>query len=217
MKMKLLVTIILTTVLVTTISTAQVNKNSAFVSGLVGGAAVSNSEINSGNSIAITFGGSFGIPVAKNFFIYTRSSYSSKSNIHSYYNTSYITSQINFSDEFVKVNSSFSQLLINSGLLYNIYITDDITIGLSSGISFAVINQEAKLIGGHVISSLDNENIWGYFGGLSLEKYWGEEDITTFAEFQYNYANSDASYIISALNAVNFTFGVRYYLGSRSY
>jgi hypothetical protein len=188
-----------------------------FVSGLVGAAQVNNSRINTRESVAITFGGSFGIPVTNNLFIYARSSYSSKSNFQSYYNSSYLTSQINFSDEFVKVNSSFSLLLLNGGLLYNFPLYKDLLLGISAGVSFAVINQEANLIGGHIVSNIDNENIWGYFGGLSLEKSWGEENITTFAELQYNYANSDAYYIASALNAVNFTFGIRYYLSGRSF
>ncbi len=86
------------------------------------------------------------------------------------------------------------------------------TLGVNGGASFSVINQDAKLKGGHVISSVNNEAIWGYFGGMIVEKLWDEGDVSTFFEAQYNYARSDASYRISALNTMNFTFGVRYYL-----
>ncbi|MGD8305698.1 MAG: hypothetical protein PVF17_03510 [Ignavibacteria bacterium] len=199
------------------ISNAQINKSSAFISGLVGGAQINNSGINSDGSLALTFGGSFGIPLTKHLFLYARTSYSSKSNFQSFYNTSSILSQISFSDEYAEARSSFSQLLINGGLLYNFYVADDLTIGVSSGLSFFVVNQEAKLLGGHVISNIDNETVWGYFAGLMVEKGWGDDDLTTFAEAQYNYANSDASYIVNALNAFNFTFGVRYYLSSRRF
>ena len=192
-------------------------KKSAFVSGIMGGARISNAGDGGETPVAITFGGSFGFPITKNLFIYTRGAYTSKSNFQSYYNTSYITSQIQFSDQFVEVNSSFSQLLFNGGLLYNFYLSDEFTIGLSTGVTFSVVNQEAKLIGGHVISIIDNEAIWGYFGGVLLEKSWEDSDVTTFVEAQYNYAQSDAPYHASALNTMNFTFGVRYYLSNRSF
>ena len=84
-------------------------------------------------------------------------------------------------------------------------------------ITFSVVNQEAKLIGGHVVSSIDNETIWGYFGGMMVEKSWEDSNASTFIEAQYNYAVSDAPYHASALNNLNFTFGVRYYLSRRSF
>lgn len=193
------------------------NKKAAFISGLVGAASINNSGINDHNSYALTFGGSFGIPLTKNLFLYNRSSYTSMSNFQSYYNTSFITSQFQYSDQLALVNSSFSQLVINSGLLYNFYVSQFVTLGVSSGVTFAVLNQDAKLVGGHVISDVDNETIWGVFGGLMAEKGWEDSNITTFVEAQYNYAQSDAAYHSNALNRMNFTIGVRYYLDRRSF
>jgi hypothetical protein len=201
----------------TDVEAQGINKKSSFISGLVGAAQVSNSSTSREGSVALTFGGSFGFPITKNLYIYTRGSYSSKSNFQSYYNTAHLTTQFQLSDQFVEVNSSFNQLLLNAGLLYTFYLSKEFSLGVSGGISFAVVNQEAQLIGGHVISSIDNEAIWGYFGGLMIEKGWEETNVTTFAEAQYNYAQSDAPYHTSALNAVNFTFGVRYYLNRRGF
>jgi len=199
------------------ISAQNFRKKSAFVSGLIGGAQISNSNNGSENPVAISFGGSFGIPITKNLFLYTRGSFTSKSNFQSFYNTSYLSSQIQFSDQFVEVNSSFSQLLFNGGLLYSFNLSDEFALGISGGATFAVINQEAKLLGGHVISKVDNETIWGYFGGAMVEKYWEDNNITTFIEAQYNFLQSDALYHPTALNNLNFTFGVRYYLSRRSF
>jgi len=192
-------------------------KKSSFISGLVGAAQVSNSGNSRTGSVALTFGGSYGFPITKNLYIYTRGSYSSKSNFQSYYNTSYLTTQFQLSDQFVEANSSFNQLLLNAGLLYTFNVSKEFSLGVSGGVSFAVVNQEAQLIGGHVLSSIDNEAIWGYFGGLMVEKAWEETNVTTFAEAQYNFAQSDAPYHASALNTVNFTFGVRYYIDRRSF
>ena len=208
---------ILVLFLFTEVPAQSFHKKSAFVSGLVGAASLNNSGINERNSFALTFGGSFGIPVTKNLFLYTRTSYTSKSNFQSYYNTSYLTPQFQYSDQLSLVNSSFSQLLINTGLLYNFYLSQFFALGVSGGVTFAVLNQDAALVGGHVISKVDNETIWGAFGGLMAEKGWEDSNITTFAEAQYNYARSDASYHSNALNRMNFTFGIRYYLDRRSF
>jgi hypothetical protein len=201
----------------TDIDAQKLSKKSSFISGLVGAAQVGNSSNGRESGVALTFGGSFGFPITKNLYFYTRGSYSSKSNFQSFYNTSYLTSQFQLSDQFVEVNSSFNQLLLNVGLLYSFYLSKEFTLGISGGVTFAVVNQEAQLIGGHVISSIDNEAIWGYFGGLMIEKAWEESKVTTYAEAQYNFAQSSAPYHASALNAANFTFGVRYYMNRRDF
>ena len=199
-------------------SNAQTLDNrSAFISGLIGAAQINTSGSRSSSPIAVAFGGSFGYPIAKNLFLYTRAAYTSKSNFQSFYNSSYFTSRFQLSDQFVEVNSSFSQLLLNGGLLFNIILSEEFTLGLSSGVTFSVINQEAKLLSGDVVSRVDNETIWGCFGGLIIEKYWGDKNLTTFFEAQYNLAKSDARYHSAALNAMNYSFGVRYYLSKRSF
>lgn len=190
----------------------RLQKHSAFFSGLVGAANISSSGNEGRNPVSFAFGGSFGIPLAKNLFLYTRSSYSSKSNFQSFYNTSYFSGSFQLSDEFTEVNSSFSQLLFNSGLLYNISLSEEFVLGINGGVTFMVVNQEARLRTGTVVSSIENENIWGAFGGLILEKNWDDSDVSTFFEAQYNYARSDAFYRSNALSAMNYSVGVRYYL-----
>jgi len=194
---------------------SRIEHSSAFISGMVGTAKISLSGNGEQNPSALAFGGSFGIPIIKNLYLYTRSSYTSKSNFQSFYNTAYLNSSLSLTEEFVQANSSFSQLLINGGLLYNIRINEDFVLGLNGGLTFMVLNQEAKLRTGQVVSSIDNENIWGAFTGLIVEKSWDDSDVTTFFEAQYNYAKSDALYRSDALNVMNYTFGIRYYLSGR--
>jgi len=199
--------------------TAQNNRysNSFFLGGMAGAAQMNLSENEGRTPLSFVVGGSFGIPVpiVKNLFLYARTSYTSQSNFQSFYNTSYLNQSAQLSDGFVEVNSSFSQLILNGGLLYNFLITDDFVLGLNGGLTFMVVNQEAKLRTGTVISSVDNENIWGAFGGLIGEKRWEDSNFSTFLEVQYNYAESDAVYRPGALSAMNYTFGVRYYLAGR--
>lgn len=194
---------------------SRVELGSAFISGMVGTAKVSLSGNGEQNPMSLAFGGSFGIPIIKNLYLYTRSSYTSQSNFQSFYNTAYLNSSLSLPEEFVQVNSSFTQLLVNGGLLYNFRINEEFVLGLNGGLTYMVLNQEAKLRTGQVISSIDNENIWGAFGGVIVEKAWEDSDFTTFFEAQYNYAESDALYRSNALNVMNYTFGIRYYLSGR--
>jgi len=194
---------------------SRIEHSSAFISGMIGTAKVNFSGNGEQNALALAFGGSFGIPITKNLYLYTRSSYTSQSNFQSFYNTAYLNNSLSLTEEFVQVNSSIMQLLVNGGLLYNIRINEEFVLGLNGGLTFMVLNQQAKLRTGQVISSIDNENIWGAFGGVIVEKAWEDSDFTTFFEAQYNYAESDALYRSDALNVMNYTFGIRYYLSGR--
>ncbi len=199
------------------ISAQKFHKKSTFISGFAGAAQIGGSGNGNESPFALALGGSFGFPVTKNLYIYTRGAYTTKSNFQSFYNTSHLSGQYQISDQFIEVNSSFSQLLFNGGLLYSFNLSDEFALGVSGGVTFSVVNQEAKLLGGHVVSSIDNETIWGYFGGMMVEKSWEDSNASTFIEAQYNYAVSDAPYHATALNKLNFTFGVRYYLSRRSF
>jgi len=215
---KILLTII-TIFFLSSLLSAQLNRinNSAFLGGMAGAAKMNFSGTDGQSPLSFVVGGSFGIPVpfVENLFLYARTSYSSQSNFQSFYNTSYSNSSVQLSQDFVEVNSSFSQLILNGGLLYNFIITEEFTLGVNGGLTFMVVNQEAKLRRGTVISSVDNENIWGAFGGLIGEKRWDDSNFSTFLEVQYNYAESDAVYRPGSLSAMNYTFGVRYYLAGR--
>jgi len=200
-------------------STAQsyLKSSSPFLGGMAGVASVNLSRTDGQTPLSFAFGGSIGIPVpfVKNLFLYARTSYISQSNFQSFYNTSYLNGGIQLSDEFEEVNFSFSQLILNGGLLYNFIVTNEFVLGINGGLTFMVVNQEARLRTGRVISSVDNENIWGAFGGIIAEKRWDDSNFSTFAEAQYNYAESDAVYRPGALSAMNYTFGVRYYMAGR--
>jgi hypothetical protein len=191
--------------------------DSPFFGGMAGALSSGQSDSRGQKSVSFVFGGSVGIPVPliKNLFLYARTSYSSYSNFQSFYNTTYLNYSVQLSDEFVEVNSSFSQLILNGGLLYNFLVTEEFNLGVNGGLTFMVVNQEARLRTGRVISSVENENIWGAFGGVIAENRWDDSNFSTFVEAQYNYAESDAVYRPGALSAMNYTLGVRYYLAGR--
>jgi hypothetical protein len=214
---KIILLLFLPLISITSLAQINLKGSSPFISGMAGVASVNLSGSEGQNPMSFAFGGSIGVPVplVKNLFLYARTSYTSQSNFQSFYNTSYLNNVVQLSDEFEEVNSSFSQLILNGGLLYNFIISKEFVLGINGGLTFMVINQEARLRTGRVISSIDNERIWGAFGGLIAEKRWDDSNFSTFAEAQYNYAESDASYRPGALSTMNYTFGVRYYLAGR--
>lgn len=215
---KIIRPLILILCIAATINAQSYLKNSSpFLGGMAGVASVNLSSTDGQTPLSFAFGGSIGIPVpiVKNLFLYARTSYTSQSNFQSFYNTSYLNNIVQLSDEFVEVNSSFSQLILNGGLLYNFIVTDEFVLGINGGLTFMVVNQEARLRTGRVISSVENENIWGAFGGIIAEKRWDDSNFSTFVEAQYNYAESDAVYRPGSLSAMNYTFGVRYYLAGK--
>jgi hypothetical protein len=214
---KSLILLVLILVSFSLVGQVRIKSSSVFISGVAGAAQVNFSGNEGKSPLSFVFGGSFGIPVpfVKNLFFYARTSYSSQSNFQSFYNASYLNSTIQLSEAFTEVNSSFSQLILNGGLLYNFILTDEFTLGMNGGLTFMVVNQEARSRTGRVISSIDNERIWGAFGGLIGEKRWEDSNFSTFVEAQYNYAESDAFYRPGALSAMNYTFGVRYYFARR--
>ena len=191
--------------------------NSVFFGGMAGAAKLNFSGNDGQNPFSFVFGGSIGIPVPfiNNLYLYARTAYTSQSNFQSFYNTSYLNQNVHFSNEFVEVNSTFTQLILNGGLLYNFLVTDEFTLGVNGGLTYMIVNQEARLRTGVVISSVENENIWGAFGGVIGEKRWDDSNFSTFLEVQYNYAESDAVYRPGSLSAMNYTFGARYYLAGR--
>ena len=214
---KIILLLFLPLISITSLAQINLKGSSPFISGMAGVASVNLSGSEGQNPISFAFGGSIGVPVplVKNLFLYARTSYTSQSNFQSFYNASYLNNTVQLSDEFEEVNSSFSQLILNGGLLYNFIISKEFVLGINGGLTFMVINQEARLRTGRVISSIDNERIWGAFGGLIAEKRWDDSNFATFAEAQYNYAESDATYRPGALSTMNYTFGVRYYLAGR--
>lgn len=205
--------------LTTSTGMTQISKrsNSIFFGGMAGAAMINTSDNNGKTPVSFIVGGSIGIPVplVKNLFLYGKTSYTSQSNFQSFYNTSYLNQSVQLSNQLVEVNSSFSQLILNGGLLYNFLVTDEFVLGANGGLTFMVVNQEARLRTGTIISSVDNEKVWGAFGGLIGEKRWEDSNFSSFLEVQYNYAESDAVYRPGALSAMNYTFGVRYYVAGR--
>lgn len=188
-------------------------QDDAYVFGSLGGYS-SGSARNSAlrNSPAVVFSTGFGIPLYGAFSIYSRLSYIYKSNYIGTEYRSYLNSELEIMNELVQTNASFSQLLINGGLQYNIHLSKEINLGISGGVTYALVNHEAVLPSGLVLQRLDNTGVFGVFSGVSLEKYFSDSGASVFGEAQYNYAKKNVVYFRDKFSGMNFTIGGKFYL-----
>jgi hypothetical protein len=109
------------------------------------------------------------------------------------------------------VNASVGQLVVNGGLQYNIILSKELTIGLLGGITYTLVDQEARLFSGELIQRIDYQSFYGYFGGASVEKSFKNSDFSMFAEAIYNYIDDKSVYFRNVFSGMNFTIGGRYY------
>jgi hypothetical protein len=190
--------------------------NSTFISALMGTVQYGSPHYtNNNNAFAASGGGEFGIPVLNNTYIIGQISYQAISNYQTYLESSHIETNLGVVNELVKTNASFSHLIVSSGLQYTFSIYEDYKIGLSGGVQYSLINQEAYLSSGMLVRSLNNEGFFGYFGGILVEKTFKDKNYSIIGEAQYNYIQSDAVSYTDEFSGMNFFIGGRYYFNSR--
>jgi hypothetical protein len=192
---------------------AQVN-DGAFFSGSFGGYGNGNSSnyLRPRNVPSIVLSAGFGLPIIDRVYLYTKLSYISRTNYTAEENYNFIQPDLTTINELVLANASFSQLLFNGGLQYNIYITDDVTLGINSGLTYVLVNNKASLPNGAVLQQINDIGVFGVFGGVSLEKYIEDSNVAVFGEAQYNYVKKNMIYFRNKFSGMNFTVGARYYL-----
>ncbi len=155
----------------------------------------------------------FGFRIIDNVMFYTRAQYLSKSNFHSYYNSYNLDTDLRVVNEIGTANASVSQLIVNTGLQYNLYLSKELALGILGGITYTMIDQKAKTLSGNIIRQINNEWFNGYFGGAIIEKSFKNSDLSLFAEAIYNYIDENSLYFRDAFSGMNFMIGGRYYLG----
>jgi hypothetical protein len=190
---------------------AQINEGT-FISGSFGGYAGSSNQLRLRNAPSIVLSTGLGIPLLDRVYLYTKLSYISRSNYtaQEQYNT--IGPDLNTVSKMIEADASFSQLLFNGGLQYNIYISDDLTLGINSGLTYVLVNHKAALPNGTLLQELDNTGVFGFFGGLNLEKFFEDSNVSFYGEAQYNYTKKNMIYFRDKFSGMNFTVGGRFYV-----
>lgn len=205
--------VLLISTLIIVLTASLPAQNDPYIFGSLGGFSSGSSKTNPlKNTPAVVFSTGFGIPLYGAFSLYSRLSYIYKPHYTAYDYVNYISTEIKIMNELVETNASFSQLLLNGGLQYNIHLTKELNLGISGGVTYAMVNHQAALPSGLVIQRLDNTGVFGVFSGLSLEKYFEDSGTSIFGEAQYNYAKRNIVYFRDKFSGMNFTIGGRFYL-----
>jgi len=153
----------------------------------------------------------FGINLFHNVYFYGKATYVAKSNYTGIYDNNYYRTEVNISENLSMVNASMAQLVVNGGIQYNVILSKELTIGVLGGITYSLVDQEARLFSGELVQKIDYQSFYGYFGGASVEKSFKNSDFSMFAEAIYNYIDDKSAYFRNVFSGMNFTIGGRYY------
>ncbi len=188
------------------VSKAQnsIPEKSIFLSGGIGvSQSFSSEELASKYLPGILFQVGFGISLNSHLFIYNRLSFTSNSKFKAY-------TQARPINELVEVTSSFSQLIYNAGVRYRIILAPDWALAFSIGLTYSLVNNRST-IKGEVYQILDNQNFYGYFGGIDLEHKFSDSNLSVFGEALYNYIRNDNVYYRDKFSGMNLSAGIRFY------
>jgi len=83
--------------------------------------------------------------------------------------------------------------------------------GFSAGFTYSLVNNKSTLKG-ELYQSLDNQNLYGYFGGIDLEHRFTDSQLSAFGEAFYKYIRNDNFYFRDKFSGMNFIAGVRFYV-----
>ena len=171
-----------------------------------------NSAVRNLGSQRIGGGIGFGFRIVENLFFYSRAQYVAKSDFTGYYDNTYLETDLSLVSTIGTANASMSQFVLNSGLQYNIFLTKDLSVGFLGGVTYTMVDQEARSFSGVLLNRIANEWFYGYFGGATVEKRFKHSNLTVFAEGIYNYIDDQSIFFRDILSGMNFTIGGRYYL-----
>ncbi len=202
--MKYLIVVLIFVYPLITKAQSYIPEKSIFLSGGMGiFQTPSSEEVSSKYLPNILFQAGLGIPFSNHLYFYNRISYRSKSDFTAY-------EQIESTNELIQTTASFSQLIYNSGLRYGIFINYDWILAFSVGFTYSLVNQTV-MTGNETNQKLDNQGLYGYFGGIDLEHKLYDSNLSVFGEAQYNHIRSDYLYYRDKFSGMNLTAGVRFY------
>jgi hypothetical protein len=211
--MKIFLPVFISILLLSVTSAQDINQRTSYFSANLSAysSAQSYSPGRNENQTRIGGGIGFGINLIQNVFFYGKATYIASSNFTGLYDNNSYRTQVNISENLSMVNASIAQLVVNGGIQYNITLSNELTFGVLAGITYTLVDQEARLFNGELIQRIDYQSFYGYFGGASVEKSFKDSDFSLFAEAIYNHIDDSSVYFRNVFSGMNFTIGGRYY------
>jgi hypothetical protein len=194
-----------------------VEQRSAFVSANLGGFVALREDFSKvyDSNLGFAFGGGLGLPLSSRMYLYGKATYFFKTGVPVIYTYTYQDGNLVSITERRDGTASFKQWIINGGLQYNVFLSEDYTFPINGGITYTRISEEQRSSSGSLSSSIDGTGILGLFGGVGVERNFQDSPFSVFAETQYNYSRRDILTAVGNYGGWNLTLGVRYYFKDR--
>lgn len=157
------------------------------------------------------YGLGIGMPLSTRLSIYGKATLFSKSGSPVIKTYNYENGTRTLVSESREGSASFTQWIINGGLLYNYPINENWILGLNGGITYSIVSEKQKNGGGDTILSIEGSGIFGFFFGGILERKFNKSSFSLFFEPQYNSSRSDVLNYVGNYGGLNLNIGARYY------
>ncbi len=192
----------------------ETDYRSPFISANLGGFVSSLKDFGKvyDSNLGFAFGAGVGLPLSSRTYIYGKASYFTKSGVPVLYTYTYQNGTlINVSETKTDGTASFHQWIINGGIQYNFFLSEDFALGLNGGLTYTKVSETYTGSSAAVTSTLDASGLVGYFAGLAVERNFSESPLSVFAEAQFNFVQHDILAAAGNYGGANFTLGLRYY------
>ena len=190
---------------------------SAFVSANLGGFVALREGFSKvyDSNIGFAFGAGLGLPLSTRMYLYGKATYFSKTGVPVIYTYTYQNGNLVSVTETRDGTASFKQWIINGGLQYNVFLSEEYALPINGGVTYTRISEEQRSSSGSVSSSTDGTGILGFFAGVGLERNFQDSPFSLFSEIQYNYSRRDILTQVGNYGGWNLTLGFRYYFEYR--
>ena len=214
MERRLIPTLFIVSIVCSSAQSQEINYRSPFISANLGVFVSSLKDFDRvyDSNLGIAFGAGIGLPLSSRTYIYGKATYFVKTGVPVLYTYTYQNGTlVNVSQTKTDGTASFHQWIINGGLQYNFFLSENFALGLNGGLTYTKISETMTSVNTTVTSTLDASGLLGFFAGMGLERSFSESPFSVFAEAQYNFVQHDILAAAGNYGGANLTLGLRYY------
>ena len=193
----------------------QTELKSAFISANLGAYVVAQSQFDKvyDSNIGFMPGITLGLPLSIRTYIYGKASYFFKNGTPINYTYDLQNGNFVLVSESKEGTAKFREWLFNIGLLYNIFLSEEYTLGINGGLTLVSLYEEKKNSSYSVTSK--GGGLLGFFGGLIIERNFENSPFSAIGAISYNLSRGDIQSFAGNYGGLNVNLGVRYYFNDR--
>ncbi len=166
------------------------------------------------SNIGFAFGGGIGLSLSSQIYLYGKATHFSKTGVPIISTYNYEGGRLVSITETREGTAKFKEWIFNGGLQYNLFPSEEFTVGVMGGITYSKIFEEQRASISSVSSSFEGAGIIGMFVGVGLERNFPTSPLTGFIEAQYNYSFL-RFFGLGEYGGLNLSLGIRYHFGER--